>query len=330
MKKLVSIIILNYNKSQDTIDCLKSLKIQTYKNFEILLVDNGSEYNSFLEMKRELKQFSEALEIVLIRNKVNVYFTVGNNKALKNANGEYICLLNNDTIVSPDFIERMVDFLEENSDAGMISPKIKAYINKDYLWYAGALVNLRKASISILRGRWEFDPQNQNYNEVSLTDYAAGTALFLKKEVIDKIGLLDEIFFMYFEETDWNLRAKKKGYKIYYVPTTIIYHNVTPIIGKKALLLKKFFFNRNKQILVWKHAKFIDLLIFYLGYSLKNLKMMLIAVMNRQLYLIFLLFYSFLQGLRIGIKRRSNRSCSKNIIKDYNSLKWIQRFLKYN
>ena len=234
MKKLVSIIIVNYNKNQDTLDCLKSLKNQTYNNFEILLVDNGSEYNSFLELKKELKQFKDDLEIALIRNKVNLYFAGGNNKAIKIADGEYICLLNNDTVVSPDFIEKMVEFLEENSDAGMISPKIKVYKNKNYLWYAGAYVNLRKASVSRLRGRWEYDPQNQKYNKVMLTDYAAGTALFLKKEVIKKIGLLDESFFMYYEETDWNLRAKKKGYKIYYVPTTIIYHNVTPVIGKKA------------------------------------------------------------------------------------------------
>ncbi len=133
---------------------------------------------------------------------------------------------------------------------------------------------------------------------------------------------------MYYEETDWNLRAKKKGYKIYYVPTTIIYHNVTPVIGKKASLLKQFFFKRNTQILVWKHAKFIDLLIFYLGYSLKSLKLILVAVMNRRFYLVFVLFYSFLQGFRIGIKRRSNRSCSKILVKDYNSLKWIQCFIK--
>lgn len=327
MKKSVSIIILNYNKNQVTLDCLKSLKNQTYKNFEILLVDNGSKYNTFLELKRELKQFKENLEILLIRIKVNLYFTGGNNKALKIVQGKYICLLNNDTIVSPDFIEKMVDFLEENSDAGMISPKIKVYKNKNYIWYAGAHINLRKASVSELRGSYEFDPQNQKYNEAALTDYAAGTALFLKKEVLDKIGLLDEIFFMYFEEADWNLRAKKKGYKIYYVPTTIIYHKVTPIISKKALLLKQFFLKRNSQILVWKHAKFIDLLIFYFGYSLKNLKIMLIAVMNRRFYFASLIFISFLQGFRMGVKRRSNRSCKKTLIKDYNSMRWIQRFI---
>ena len=327
MKMSVSIIILNYNKTQDTIDCLKSLKNQTYENFEILLLDNGSEYNSYLELKRELEQFKEDLEIVLIRNKVNLYFAGGNNKALKMANGDYICLLNNDTIVSPAFIEIMVEFLEKNPDAGMISPKIKVYKNRNYIWYAGASVNLRKANVSVLRGGYESDPQNQKYNEVELTDYAAGTALFLKKEVIDNIGLLDEIFFMYFEETDWNLRAKKKGYKIYYVPTTIIYHKVSPILGKKARLLKQFFIKRNSQILVWKHAKFIDLLIFYLGYSLKFLKIMLMAVIQGKFFPASLFFLSFLQGFRIGVKRRCNRSCRKTLIKDFNSLRWIKRFM---
>ncbi|MFX1592154.1 MAG: glycosyltransferase family 2 protein [Promethearchaeota archaeon] len=325
MKKSVSIIILNYNGNQDTIDCLKSLKNQTFKNFEILLVDNGSNTNSFLELKRELKQFKEDLEIILIRINLNVFFTGGNNKALKIASGEYICLLNNDTIVSPDFIERMVDFLEKNSDAGMISPKIKVYKNKNYLWYAGAYLNLKKATISGLRGIWEFDPQNQKYNEIILTDYAAGTALFLKKEVVDKIGLLDEIFFMYFEETDWNLRAKKEGYKVYYVPTTIVYHKVSPINNKKASRLKHLFFNRNAQILVWKHAKFIELLIFYLNYSIRNLKLIFKTFINKELYYVYLQFYSLLQGFRIGIKRRSNRSCHKIIVKDYHFFKHIEK-----
>ena len=317
MKRLVTIIIVNYNKPQYTIDCLRSLTNQTYKNFEVILVDNGSEYNSFLKLKKELEYYKKSIEIILIRNKLNLFFAGGNNKAIKIANGEYICLLNNDTIVSPDFIERMVDFLEPNSNVGMISPKIKGYKTKNYLWNAGAEINFRSANISRIRGLWEYDPNNQKYNEISLTDYAVGTALFVKKEVIDKIGLLDEIFFMYFEETEWNFRSKKIGYKNYYVPTTIVYHKVSPNISKKSLLLKQFFLTRNAQILVWKHAKFLDLLIFYLKFSFRNLRIILVSLMNREFYVAYLRLSSLLQGFRIGIKKRSNRSCRKILIKDY-------------
>lgn len=318
MKRLVSIIILNYNKNQYTIDCLKSLTNQTYKNFEVVLVDNGSEYESFLKLKKKLKYFTNSIEIILIRNKLNLFFTGGNNKAIKIANGEYICLLNNDTVVEPNFIGNMVNFLETNSNVGMISPKIKGYKNKNYLWNAGTKINFRSPSISRIRGLWEYDPKDQKYNEISLTDYAVGTALFVKKEVIDKIGLLDDIFFMYFEETDWNFRAKKNGYKNYYVPTTIVYHKVTRIINKKSLLLKQFFFNRNAQILIWKHAKFLDIMIFYLKFSLRNFRIILVALMNRKLFVVFLRLCSLAQGFRIGIKKRSNRSCSKILINDYN------------
>ena len=321
MRRLVSIIIVNYNKHQYTIDCLRSLTYQTYKNFEVILVDNGSEYNLFLKLKKELKYFENLIEIILIRNKLNLFFAGGNNKAIKIANGEYICLLNNDTVVEPNFIENMVNFLETNSNVGMISPKIKGYKNKDYLWNAGAEINFRSASISRIRGLWEHDPNNQKFNEISLTDYAVGTALFVKKEVIDKIGLLDDIFFMYFEETEWNFRAKKIGYKNYYVPTTIVYHKVSPIINKKSFLLKQFFITRNAQILVWKHAKFLDMLIFYFKFSIRNLRIFLVALMNREFYFAFLRLCSLLQGFRIGIKKRSNRSCRKLLIKDYNFIK---------
>jgi GT2 family glycosyltransferase len=199
----------------------------------------------------------------------------------------------------------------------MISPKIKGYTNKEYLWNAGAKINFRSANISRIRGLWEYDPNDQKYNEISLTDYAVGTALFVKKEVIDKIGLLDEIFFMYFEETEWNFRAKKNGYKNYYVPTTIVYHKVTPIINKRVLVLKQFFLTRNAQILVWKHAKCSDILIFYFKFSFRNLRIILVALMNREFYIVFLRICSLLQGFRIGIKKRSNRSCRKLLIKDY-------------
>jgi len=329
MNKLVSLVILNYNNNDYTMDCLKSLKKQTYKSFEVILLDNGSKYDFYLELKKKITHLEKDLKIILIRTKLNLFFTGGNNKAIKIANGEYICLLNNDTIVSPNFIEKMVEFFEVNLDAGMISPKIKVYKNKNFLWYAGAEINFRKAHIANLRGTWERDPSDQRYDKITATAYAAGTALFLRKSLIEKIGLLDEVFFMYFEETDWNLRAKKYGYESYYVPTTIIYHKVTRNSNKKPSLLKHFFLNRNTQILIWKHATFINLLVFYLKFILNNLKVILIAFIQKKLYSVFLQLYSLWQGFRIGIKRRSNRSCRKNLIKDYYFIKRIEKKLEF-
>jgi len=143
VEDLVSVIILNYNKYNFTLNCLESLLKQTYKNFEVILVDNGSKYQSFLELKKHIGEFEKKLNVILIRNNRNLYFAGGNNKAIKRAQGDFVCLLNYDTIVMPDFIEEMVKFLKKTPNAGMITPKIKIYKDKRILWNTGAYINFR-------------------------------------------------------------------------------------------------------------------------------------------------------------------------------------------
>ncbi len=331
MEKLVSIIILNYNNYLYTINCLKSLTNQSYKNFEVIVLDNGSEYNLYLKLKEELEQFEKVLNLKLIRSDLNLYFTGGNNKVIKMVKGEYICLLNYDTIVQSDFIEKMVDFLEKTPDASMITPKVKIYKNENYLWYAGGKINFRSLHVTNIRGYLEYDPKNQKYNEIINTDYAIGTALFFKKKIIDEIGLMDDIFLMYHEEVDWNLRAKERGYKSYYVPTTIVYHDVSYIINKRKSFIINYFLKRNYQIFVWKHAKFRDVIIFYCNFflwNLKDIKFYLFAILKKKIYLVFIQLYPLWQGFRIGIKRRTNRSCRKYLIKDYNFITRAQKIIQ--
>lgn len=317
MEKLVSIIILNYNKYNYTLECLKSLKNQTYQNFEVILVDNGSKYNLFIEFKREVKKFENLLKIKLIRNKTNLLFVAGTNKAIKMSNGEFICLLNYDVILSPDFIEKMVNFLETHPEAGMITPKIKIYKDQSILWNTGAFVNFRSGIVIGNRGYLEYDPYNLKYNEIESIGFAPGTAVFINKRVIEEIGLMDEIFLMYHEDPDWNIRAHNKGFKSYYVPNTIVYHNVPRKINKTRMMFNHHFFTRNSQILVWKHAKFSDILIFYYIFSVMNLIIIVTNIITRKFKLIILRLNSIWQGFRIGLKRRTNRKCRKNLISDY-------------
>ncbi|MHA2127865.1 MAG: glycosyltransferase family 2 protein [Promethearchaeota archaeon] len=326
MGKLASIIILNYNSYNYTIDCLESLTKQTYKNFEVLLVDNGSKYELFLELKEKLKEYEKILRIKLIRNKLNLLFVSGSNKAIKMAKGEYLCLLNFDVIVSPDFCEKMVDFLETHPDAGMITPKIKIYKDKNILWNTGAFLNFRSAIVIGNRGYLEYDPYDEKYNHIEVIGFAPGTAVLVKKKVVEEIGLMDEIFFMYHEDPDWNLRAQRKGYKSYYVPTTKVYHNIPRIINEKRMVFNHHFFTRNSQILVWKHAKFIDLLIFYYIFSILNLMIILTDFINRKFKSINIRVNSIWQGFRAGLKRRTNRSCQKYILSDFRYIKKIQKF----
>ena len=180
MKELVSIIILNYNRNNDnsiTIECLKSLENQIYSKFEIILVDNGSDHKYFLELKKDITQFHKSLNIRLIRMERNLFFVSANNKAIKKAKGEIICLLNKDTEVMPDFLEKMVHFLKNHPKAGLICPKIKVYKNKAYIWFAGADLNLKDRKLIHIKGQWEFDPQDNKYCEEKKTDLAAGTAV---------------------------------------------------------------------------------------------------------------------------------------------------------
>lgn len=317
MEKLVSIIILNYNKYNYTLECLESLKNQTYQKFEVILVDNGSKNNLFMEFKREIKKFEDMLKIKLIRNNINLLFVAGTNKAIKMSNGEFICLLNYDVILSPDFIEKMVNFLETHPEAGMITPKIKIYKDQCILWNTGAFVNFRSGIVIGNRGYLEYDPYNLKYNEIESIGFAPGTAVFINKRVIEEIGLMDEIFLMYHEDPDWNIRAQNKGFKSYYVPTTIVYHNVPRKINKTRMMFNHHFFTRNSQILVWKHGKFSDILIFYYIFSVMNLIIIVTNIITRKFKLIILRLNSIWQGFRIGLKRRTNRKCKKNLISDY-------------
>jgi len=326
LEKLVSIIILNYNNYSLTVDCLKSLTKQIYSNFEIILVDNGSKNSNYLALKKNLAQFKKSLNIRLIRNNRNLYFGGGSNKAIKLAQGDYICLLNNDTIVLPDFIEKMVNFLENNSDAGMITPKIKFYKDKDYIWNAGASINYRKTIVVINRGYLEYDPLDEKYNDIEQIGFAPGTALFIKRKVIDEIGLMDEIFLMYHEDPDWNFRAQQRGYKSYYVPTTIVYHNVPTTTDERRVLFNFYFFKRNSNILVWKYAGLSDLIYFSIISFFAILYEIVLHLINRKLVFLFFPLYALYRGMIIGVKRRTNRSCRKNLIKDYHIVRRLQKF----
>lgn len=233
---LVSIIIVNWNGKPHLINCLASLQKVHYKPLEIILVDNNSCDGSvdFVEKKYR--------SVRIIKNKKNVGFCLANNKGYKVSKGKYVLFLNNDTIVTSDFLKPLITTLEENSRNGIVQPKIVFWGNKK-LQTGGAFITNTGFLYHYGYGK---NPQDPKYNFNMQIYSANGSCMFVKREVINKIGLFDEDYFTYFEETDFCHRALLAGYKIWYQPKSIIYHigNIDNSKHKNSFLVYISFRNR--------------------------------------------------------------------------------------
>jgi hypothetical protein len=214
----VAIIVINLNGRDDTLKCLASLDKVKYPNLKIYLVDNGSTQPIADDVRRLFPK------VILIQNAKNMGFTGGNNIGIKKAlkdKAEYVCLLNNDTIVNENFLEPLIKVCEGNPAIGMATPKIYFYGSSNIIWAYGAKVDKTLARSPHI-GVGEKD--RKQFDKIRFVERITGCAMFVKKEVIEKIGMLDDRFFIYEEELDWCLRARRLGYKLAVVPESIIWH----------------------------------------------------------------------------------------------------------
>lgn len=220
---LVSIILVNYNVAKVTAECIESLQQISYPHFEIIVVDNAStkEDPSWLGKKYPFIRY--------IQSEKNLGFAGGNNLGIKNSKGEYILLLNNDTEVDPGFLEPLVDKFSEHPDIGAVSPKIRYFSRPNVIQYAGltSLQNFMVRNKAI--GYSEVD--NGQYDKDRETSYAHGAAMLVSRNVIEKVGLMADIFFLYYEELDWGYRIWQSGFKIYYVHNSVVWHKESISIG---------------------------------------------------------------------------------------------------
>lgn len=213
----VSIIILNWNGWADTKECLVSLNCVDYDNFEVILIDNGSKES--LDFARDIEEQFSNLKIELILNEENLGFAGGNNQGIKIAlegGAEYVLLLNNDTTVEPDFLKKLIEAGEKNKSYGILGPVIYSSNEPEKIWFAGGQFNWLRT-----RGSHIFTEPS---DELKKVDYITGCCLLVKKEVIEKIGLLSEDYFLYYEDGDWCLRARKAGYLSGLIGLAKIYH----------------------------------------------------------------------------------------------------------
>lgn len=244
---LVSILIVNYNGSEVLTPCLSSLEKSSYPNFEVIVVDNGSTDNSVQMIKKDHKK------VILVEAGKNLGFASGNNLALESAKGKYVVLLNGDTEVKPDWLSKLVDFAESHEDGGVFTPKILFFGNKDTVNSAGGLCDIY--GFSPLRGTFEKD--NGQYDKEETVFYAHGAAMMIRKDIIDKIGFLDDSYFIYHEELDFCWRTWIFGYKVYYISKSVVYHKLQKRLfySKEKLARRQFLVKKNRIRTLIKNHK---------------------------------------------------------------------------
>lgn len=263
----VSLIILNWNQKDITLECLKSVHKITYPNYQIIIVDNGSEDNSVSAIKNSFP------EIKVIDNKSNLGVAGGRNVGIEYArqnNPDYLLLLDNDTIVNKDFITEMVNVAENDHQVGILTGKIYFYSHPNKIWSAGGSLSLYRCNFSLI-GYGEMDVGQ--YDTVKDVDHVTGSCLMIRNKVIDKIGVLDNNFNPYFgEDTDWCLRTKKEGYKITYVPKAKLWHHV--II--KTTVNNKYWYLKGRNLLLFmrKHAQAHHWVVFSFFFVAGSLKVL--------------------------------------------------------
>ena len=247
----VAIVILNWNTWEVTRDCLVSLQKLEYSNYDTLLIDNGSSDGS----AKKLSALFPDLKI--IQNHRNLGFAGGNNVGIRYAmqhEAEYVLLLNNDTIVSPSFLSKMISAAEADPKIGILNPTIFYCEPSDRIWYAGGGFNHWRGFAQHYGMRKRGAPHFLRSREVT---FITGCAFLIRSEVISRIGLLDENFFLVCEDTDWSLRALQNSFYAMYVADAVIWHKESFTIKERSGKWVRDFYNiRNALLIARKHARF--------------------------------------------------------------------------
>lgn len=250
----VSIITINYNQAEVTNQLLESLQHITYLNFEVIIVDNHSKKDNVCKLNRNYPNCK------IIQSHKNLGFAGGNNLGIRHSNGKYVLLLNNDTEVAPGFLEPMVGLLEQNQQIGAVSPKIKYFDNPTLIQYAGFTsmnpVTLRMKAI----GHKQIDAPA--YSKTTKTHFAHGCAMMVPLRVIERVGPMPEIYFLYYEEHDWSKQITNAGFDIYYCPQSVVYHKESVSV-KKNSVLKDYYQNRNRILYMRRNHPLVYKLLAY-------------------------------------------------------------------
>jgi GT2 family glycosyltransferase len=240
----LSIITINYNGFKDTSELIDSLQTHVSLSYEIIVVDNASKIN---EAKLLQKKYSH---IIAIRSEKNLGFSGGNNLGISKAKGKYIFLLNNDTFIEEDTFHYLIEKLDSSPKTGAVSPKIKFAFSPRKIQFAGYIPLGRITLRNDLIGFGGAD--NEQFDTPIRTPYCHGAAMMVKKEVIEKVGYMSEIYFLYYEELDWSTQIRKAGYELWYEPRCTIFHKESQSTGQQSYL-RTFYLTRNRLLYAWRN-----------------------------------------------------------------------------
>lgn len=234
----ISFITICYNGFKDTCELIESLqnKISSV-SYEIIVVDNASRENEAEKIKKIYPS------VITIRSDLNRGFSGGNNIGIRVATGKYIFLINNDTYIESDNIDCLIERLESRPEIGGISPKIRFAFPPQHIQFAGftplSHITLRNSIVGF------GCPDDGNYDIPHSTPYLHGAAMMIKREVIEKVGLMPEIFFLYYEELDWSTSITRAGYKLWYEPRCTVFHKESQSTGQLSKL-RTYYLTRNR------------------------------------------------------------------------------------
>lgn len=248
MTKSVFIIVLNWNGWQDTAACIESCRRLTYPGARIIVVDNGSTDGSETILRERFPN------VEVIQAGGNLGFAGGNNVGIRRAlteGADYVWLLNNDTVVEPAALSELVRVAESDDRIGIVGSKIVYYDDPHLLWYAGATLDPAHPHRPAHRGLREED--RGQYDETAETGYVTGCSLLARRGMIERIGLLDDNLFLYFEDVDWSARARHAGWRLMYAPASVVRHKESASAGGAASPAVMYYTARNRLYFVQRN-----------------------------------------------------------------------------
>ena len=240
----LSIITINYNGLKETCALIETIPFND--KMEVIVVDNASTNDEATEIERRFPYVN------IVRNDKNLGFAGGNNLGIKAAHGKYLFLINNDTIFREFDICGLIERLESSPNIGIVCPKIRFAWGNNPIQFTGytplTKITVRNQAI----GFGEED--KGQYETAHPTSYAHGAAMLIKREAVEKVGLMPECYFLYYEELDWSMMFTRAGYQIWYDPACTIYHKESQSTGQNSPL-RTYYITRNRLLLVKRNYK---------------------------------------------------------------------------